>query len=191
MATSNTADVQAFTTIVEALKPLDRADQIRLLQTVEQFLGLDSRPIVSRPPELDSTSTRPSPVESGPYSTDRSISAKKFLLDKQPRTDVERVACLAYYLTHYRETPHFKTLDISKQNTEAAQPKFANAHYSVNNATTTGYLAQGPRGTKQISAAGEHFVQLMPDRDAARAAMANLLRRSRKLKQRRKAGGAD
>ena len=55
------------------------------------------------------------------------MSPKEFLLEKQPRTDVERIACLAFYLTHYRDTPHFKTLELSKLNTEAAQQKFANA----------------------------------------------------------------
>jgi len=47
------------------------------------------------------------------------MSPKDFLLEKQPRTDVERIACLAYYLTHYRATPHFKTIDLSILNTEA------------------------------------------------------------------------
>jgi len=61
-------------------------------------------------------------------------------MEKQPRTDVERVACLAYYLTHYRNTPYFKTLDLGKLNTEAAQPKFSNAAYASNNALKMGYL---------------------------------------------------
>ena len=47
-------------------------------------------------------------------------SPKDFLFRKEPNTDVERVACLAYYLTHRRGTNHFKTIDISKLNTEAA-----------------------------------------------------------------------
>jgi hypothetical protein len=79
---------------------------------------------------------------------------------------------LAYYLTHYRDQPHFKTLDISKLNTEAAQIKFSNPALSVNNAAITGYLAQASKGNKQISAAGEVFVAALPDREAAQAAMA-------------------
>ena len=67
------------------------------------------------------------------------ITPKEFILQKQPHTGVERVACLAYYLTHYRDISHFKTLDISKLNTEAAQPKFANAALSVNDASKTGH----------------------------------------------------
>ena len=95
-------------------------------------------------------------------------------MQKQPLTDVERVASLAYYLTHYRDTPHFKTLDISTLNTEAAQPKFSNAAVAMDNATKMGYLVPATKGSKQLGAAGELFVQKLPDRDAAKAAMANL-----------------
>jgi hypothetical protein len=93
------------------------------------------------------------------------------LLEKQPRTDVERIACLAYYLTHYRDTPHFANIDLAKLNTEAAQPKFSNTAYSANNALYQGYLAAAAKGQKQLSAAGEQFVRALPDRDAAKTAM--------------------
>ncbi|HXM22491.1 MAG TPA: hypothetical protein VN948_14640 [Terriglobales bacterium] len=105
------------------------------------------------------------------------------MLEKQPRTDVEKVACLAYYLTHYRETPFFKTLDISKLNTEAAQTKFANPTVAVDNAGKQNYLVPASKGNKQLSALGEQFVQALPDRDKARAIMANARprRKSRKI----------
>jgi hypothetical protein len=99
------------------------------------------------------------------------VSPKDFLLDKKPRTDVERVACLAYFLTHYRDTPFFKTIDISKLNTEAAQPKFSNAAKAVDNATNSRYLVPGAKGNKQLSATGELFVQALPDRESAKSAM--------------------
>jgi hypothetical protein len=86
---------------------------------------------------------------------------------------VERVACLAFYLTHYRDTAEFTTLDISKVNTEAAQRKLANATVAVNNASQYGYLVPASKGTKQISAAGEKYVQALPDYDAAKALLAS------------------
>jgi hypothetical protein len=86
---------------------------------------------------------------------------------------VERVACLAFYLTHYRGTPEFTTLDISKINTEAAQRKLANATVAVNNASQYGYLAPAGKGMKQISAAGERYVQALPDYDAAKTLLAS------------------
>ena len=94
------------------------------------------------------------------------------MLEKQPRTNVERMACLAFYLTHYEDMQHFKTLDLSKLNTRAAQPKFTNSAWVAKDAVTTGYLAPATKGHRQLSAAGEQFVRALPDREAARAAMA-------------------
>jgi len=196
MTTSNeTDDLKAFSRIIEVLQPLERENRIRLLHTVSQFLGLES-PSPTSSPSADTYALRDAEHvvsrQQGPFSTDRSASAKQFLLEKQPKTDVERVACLAYYLTHLRDTPHFRTLDISKLNTEAAQPKFTNAHYSVDNATKMGYLAAATKGSKQISAAGEHFVQILPDRDGAKTAMATLLRRrATRKKSKRKSNTSD
>ena len=78
---------------------------------------------------------------------------------------------MAYYLTHYRSIPHFKTLDISTLNTEAAQPKFANATVSVENAMKRDYLAPATKGLKQLSALAEQFVLALPDREKARNIM--------------------
>jgi len=106
-----------------------------------------------------------------PFSDEKIVSPKEFLFQKRPQSDVERVAALAYYLTHYKDTPHFKTLDISRLNTEAAQAKLSNAAYAVDNATKQGYLVPAIKGNKQISAAGELFVGALPDREAAKQAM--------------------
>ncbi len=120
-----------------------------------------------------------------PFSEEKVLSPKEFVFQKKPQSDVERVTVLAYYLTHYRDTPYFKTLDISKLNTEAAQAKFSNAAYAVDNATKYGYLVPASKGNKQVSAAGEMFVQALPDRDAAKQAMqsARPKRKSKKSNQ--------
>ena len=110
------------------------------------------------------------------------MSPKEFLHDKKPLTDVERIACLAYYLTHYRSTPHFKTPELSLLNTEAAQPKFSNTSNSANNAVKLGYLVPSSKGRRQISAVGERFVLALPDRDEAKRALASLKKRSRSKK---------
>lgn len=152
--------------VISAFRRLDDDGRRKLFRTVGSIFGFDS--------DVSPVSATRTPVEIAPgrFSKERPISPKEFLLQKQPRSDVERVACLAYYLTHYRDQPHFKTLDISKLNTEAAQIKFSNPSLSVNNAEKMGYLAQASRGTKQISAPGEMFIAALPDRDAAHAAMA-------------------
>lgn len=164
-------DLDALTTIIGALKRMSRDEQTRTLEAVSVFLGLGTEthraPIIpasaSPPPRFARTSS-----VTTPFSEDRGASPKDFLRDKKPASDVERVACLGFYLTHHRDTPHFKTVDISALNTEAAQPKFSNASMAVDNATKAGLLVQAVRGAKQLSATGEHYVQLLPDRDAAR-----------------------
>jgi hypothetical protein len=112
------------------------------------------------------------------------MSPKDFMFQKSPQTDVDRVACLAYFLTHYRDNGHFKTTDISLLNTEAAQMKLSNTAYAVVNATNAGLLVPAGKGAKQLSAAGEKYVELLPDRPAAKESLAAYRsRRRRKAKK--------
>jgi len=167
--------------VIAAFRRLDSNTRRKLFQTIATLFDLTSAGTPSPPrPSRETLDMGATPDR---FSKERPVSAKEFLLKKQPGTDVERVACLAYYLTHYRDTPHFKTLDISKLNTEAAQVKFANAAHAVNNATNYGYLAPATKGNKQISAPGEQFVEFPPDHQAARAAMelARPRRRSKRM----------
>jgi hypothetical protein len=143
---------EAISAIFQVLNGLDEESQQRVFQTVAAYYQFPSS-AQRRAAIHTSDQTLP-----GPFSEDRSMSPKTFIIQKQPETDVERVACLAYYLTHYRDIPHFKTLDISMLNTEAAQRKFANATVSLENATKMGYLVPATKGNKQLSAAGEVFV---------------------------------
>ncbi len=167
-------ELEIVTYILRVFQDIPQESRRRVLETVSRFFNLrvektaDSRTMpgsaATGAPE-EPSSTLPS------FSEDRSITPKQFMLQKLPRTDVERVACLAYYLTHYRDTPHFKTLDLSKLNTEAAQAKFSNPTVAVDNATKQSYLVPATKGNKQLSAIGEQFVLALPDRDKARAVM--------------------
>jgi uncharacterized protein (UPF0261 family) len=78
--------------------------------------------------------------------------------------------------------PHFKTIDLSTLNTEAAQPKLSNATVAMNNAALAGLLVQAGKGNKQISATGELFVQALPDRNSAKEVLANIRVRKRSKK---------
>ncbi len=171
MDDNNKTDLEVLTTIVTALKTLDSETQKRTLQAVATFLGITEVGITEKR-EIQQTNNNSS--RSVSFSENRDMSAKEFLREKSPKTDIERVVCLAYYLTHYKNTPHFKTLDLSNLNTEAAQPKFSNAAFSVVNATNAGLLVPAVKGSKQLSAAGELFVQALPDRDAAKASIENM-----------------
>lgn len=185
MAEDSPSDEQvlykAFQGLADVLLPLRQELRVRAHAMVGAFLGLPS----SNTGLANAGATRPAGHRSPPpiqIASREPPSAKDFLFQKQPNTDVERVACLAFYLTHYRGLPHFKTLDISKLNTEAAQRKFANSASTVNNATHAGFLAPTSSGMKQLSADGERYVDELPDRVAARAAFGK--RKARRQRRR-------
>jgi hypothetical protein len=175
------AEFEALQTIIAAIRDLDEEARRRILDSAATFLGVTlgaRQPIASSAPHQISSSSR------APFSEDSSMSPKDFIMEKAPKTDVERIACLAYYLTHYRSTQHFKTLDLSLLNTEAAQSKFSNTAYSSNNAVKLGYLVPSLKGQRQISALGERFVQALPDRAAAKEVLTSLRRRLRAKRKR-------
>jgi len=167
-----TEELAVLQRIISSLTPLDNDTRFRILQAAATFLKIEHPVNVSKQAGSHGTSTELSHFNSPlPFSGRPDASPKEFLLEKEPKTDIERVACLAFYLTHYRNTPHFKTLDISKLNTEAAQIKFSNAAVAVDNATRRGFLVPGTKGNKQLGALGERYVQALPDREAAKAVL--------------------
>ena len=163
---------EALTESVAIFRRLDDEGRITLLKTLSTLFGINTS---LETPSSPRTVSFAEPKER--YSKEQSLSPKEFLIKKQPQSDVERVACLAYYLAHYRDQLHFKTADISVLNTEAAQRRFSNAAFTVQNATNYGYLAQGTKGMKQLSAGGEMFVEALPDREAANVALAHSRRK--------------
>jgi hypothetical protein len=169
----HTLSAEVLQQVIAALSKAEPTSRSKILQTAATFF--DIRPTVISNPLSSPQQSK----SSGVFSEDRSILPKDFIHDKAPRTDIERVTCLAYYLTHYRATPHFKTLDISKLNTEAAQVKFSNAAWSVENAAKKGLLVPAPQGHKQISSFGERFVLALPNRDAAKEVLANTRKKRR------------
>lgn len=154
--------------MIADLLSLPPADRQNVLETLATFFGLNSLTADT------STALTPRPTSSDRNATfhfseeSPAPSPKAFMFEKSPKTDVERVACLAYFLSHYRGVPHFRTKDITGLNTESAHKPFSNTAVSVENAAKMGYLVPSVKGSKQISALGERFVEALPDRDAAK-----------------------
>jgi hypothetical protein len=176
-------ELEVFQKIVNEVQNLPKDSQKKILGMVLTFLEIElqAQQITSQKNNYAKQTESPFTSSSPSFSEDRSMSPKEFLFQKQPKTDVEKVACLAFYLTHYRDTPYFKTFDLSKLNTEAAQIKFSNAAVAVDNASKSGYLVPASQGQKQLSSIGEVFVSSLPDRALAKASIKNL-RPKRKTK---------
>ena len=173
---------QAFQQVADVLLPLENDLRKRVYVTLGTFFGYEA----SHGGLAEASGSRPAGERSPPpiqIAPREPPSPKDFLFQKQPNTDLERVACLAYYLMQYRDTNHFKTIDISKLNTEAAQRKFANAAASVDNARRGGFLTPVGGGMKQLTAEGERFVDALPDQAAAKAALSK-----KKVRRQRRRG---
>ncbi|NCA82096.1 MAG: hypothetical protein EOM72_05060 [Opitutae bacterium] len=177
-------ELDVFHNIVSGLTGFDIDTQTRILQSAITFLKLGRISLIGSAEFSAREASNSVPLSAHSIVDTSTVEPKQFMIEKAPHTDIERVACLAYYLTHYRETPNFTTLEISKTNTEAAQPKFANAAQAVKNATYRGFLVPSIGGKKQLGATGEQFVQALPDRDAAKQVLIRL-----RVRKQRKGGG--
>ena len=170
---------QAFQQVADVLLPLKNDLRHRVYATVGTFFGFAAQPAgsveINVPPPTGrrpkQPQTKATPTKATPKVSRDASSPKDFLAEKQPNTDVERVACLAYYITHHRSTKQFKAAELDKLSTEAGQGKFANATTSVNNATRARHLVAVSRGLKRLSPEGERYVDALPDRAAAKAAL--------------------
>ena len=174
--TDNTKNalLSAFNSILSVLSDFDEKDQKHILASVSNWLQIsDLVPQVALSQKATSIPNASQSIAN--ISLESDISPKEFLVEKEPESNAERVACLAYYLTHYRDTPHFKTGGIDALNTEAAQPKFSNPTVAVNNASRDKLLVASGKGTKQLSAMGEQFVLALPNREQAK----NILKKMR------------
>lgn len=184
-----TLEAEVLNTLVAALSSVDKEARSRLLSTVALFFDLGTSLRLS-PANIQRTDQGQIP-QTNPtnFSSRETISAKEFLRQKEPKTDVERVACLGFYLTYYAEKQHFKTGDINQLNTDAAQPRFSNPSVAVENSTKQGYLVPGVKGAKQLSASGEQYVQALPDREAAKAVLQRLRPRRTSSKKHKTSNG--
>lgn len=193
-AHSNDDEHAALSKVLEALKDVDDNSRQRILRAVATFYEVEPARLdafvfgapADRARQRTERNSAELPSREPTFSGHPDLSPKQFIEEKQPRSDIERVACLAYYLAHFRDTPHFRTVDISKLNTEAAQFKFSNAALAVNNAAWRGLLTTAGKGTKQISALGERYVAALPDRESAKKVLAQLRVRRKRASSRAK-----
>ena len=179
-ATSLDRELDALKVILHALEPLDESQRSFVLKTVAERLGItrDVQAASENKQErhgAGSLGSGSAPVLSDMNGSLDGQTPKQFLKAKMPNTDVQRVACLAFYLTHVRNQSQFDTEAITKLNTEALGTRLSNPSGAVNNAMNQNrFLAPVGKGNKQITGLGEDVVNALPDQEAAAHARALL-----------------
>jgi hypothetical protein len=182
-------EVAALGTILTALADLDGTQRVWVLASVAAKLeiAIPNQAGAPRLPGANAPPGGPGAAISGDPGTN--AHAKAFLRAKNPTNTVQRVACLAYYLTHYRGTPKFKTRDISKMNSDAAGTSIGNPSQAVGNATTQSkYLAPAGSAKKQLTGFGEEVVNALPNQEAVAALEKAEPARKRREARRKKTG---
>jgi len=164
--------------IISELEPLPPAERQHVLNTVATWFKVGVAPTnAARNVQQVTPASQDEKFSNRPV-----LSVKDFIFEKEPATEPERMACLAYYLTHYKDMPHFKTVDLTRLNTEAAQRTFSNPAVASNNASRDGFFVSAPKaGFKQLSAMGERFVHALPDRTVAQEIKKRMSSRRRRV----------
>jgi hypothetical protein len=171
----------AVKTVFAALEPLDDALRDFVLTSVCTLLGkpisnstrINNIPPTPQQPVVNPATPTPAPPVV-PSASHNGQSPKLFMKSKRPTSDVQRVTCLAYYLTHSMSQPHFKTKNITKLNSDAGQMRLSNPAYAITNAERqNGFIAPAGRGLKQITSLGEDVVAALPDQAQVKALLSN------------------
>jgi hypothetical protein len=170
--TTFSEELNAIGTVLTALEPLDAEKRKFVLKTVIERLAVpDLLPAAPATPAanlLSATAAAASPLAI------KGISAKDFMKAKNPQTDSQRIACLAYYFTHNKGQNEFKTADFTQLNEEAKGIRFSNAGVAVMNATDQSkFLAPVGDGKKRITTLGEEVVEVLPDQEAVKKILAS------------------
>jgi hypothetical protein len=179
MAAKKNESTNALVIVVDALEPLENADRQWVLQAAASKFALT---IQALPAGATGGAGAGVQLQSGGDPLGKSIvqgsikevDVKAFMKSKSPNSDVQRVACLAYYLNHARDEAAFKTRDITKLNLDARGSAF-NVARAISNASraTAGYLSPIGKGQKQLTAFGEEIVEALPSQEAVKVVEAN------------------
>lgn len=167
----------ALVTVVQALEPLTESDRQWVLQSVASKWSVN----------IQLTAPNGSPMRPGSATTQmiQSLAGngeaaaaiankdiRTFMRIKKPATDVERVACLIYYLAKTTGQVGCKSKDISQANIDFGGTKF-NMTRALDNATRRSkYLSSRGAQEKQLTPLGEDVVEALPDQAAVAAVIA-------------------
>lgn len=173
-------ELAAVKVVFDALLPLDNTGRRWVLDTATNRLGLalpNTTLGVARHEHDSSSQSKSSATSSGSDGSEliQEQTPKQFIKLKQPNTEVQRITCLGYYLTHVRKQAEFKTADLNKLNDEAGGEALSNPSMIVGNATShSKFFAPAGSGMKRITSRGEQLVEALPNQEAVKATLPKL-----------------
>ncbi|MDE2229765.1 MAG: hypothetical protein KGL11_12095 [Alphaproteobacteria bacterium] len=168
----------ALVIVVKALDPLPDAEKQWVLQSAASrwSLNIQAAGAGAGRPQPGAAAGVIAAVTGAPTADVESAIAKKdaraFIRIKRPITDVQRVACLGYFLVQTTGQHGFSSKDIGKAHTESGGPNI-NMTRALDNATRQSkYLSRRSAKEKQLTTLGEDVVLALPDQQAVKEAEA-------------------
>jgi hypothetical protein len=188
-------DLDAVRTIVETLRNFKPEEQQRILRWAVEKSGLPQSVAPLSPAGTSGTgsSTGSAPPITPPHAVASSASGgtvdiKSFIDEKQPRSDVQFAATVAYYLRF--EAPPAERKDyIDKEDLQEAcrkakRDRLKNPYQTLVNAHTLGLLDKGSeKATFAINTVGENLVAMALPGDGKATAKPGKARKSDKAKK--------
>jgi len=187
-------DLDAVRTIVETLKNFKPEEQQRILRWAVEKAGLPS----SIAPASSTGSAAPvspaSPVVPSSHttattpSTNGAVDIKSFIDQKQPRSDVQFAATVAYYL-RFEAPPAERKESIDKDDLQEAcrkakRDRLKNPYQTLVNAHTLGLLDKGSeKATFVLNTVGENLVAMTLPGDGKAAPKPGKPRKAEKAKK--------
>ena len=172
MAQNKNDPTGALVIIMKALEPLEAPDRQWVLQSAAARWSLALQGQAS-PGDGQAGAGSPGIATNGSLAASSQAALTKkdpraFMRIKNPSTDTQRIACLAYFLVHTTGKLGFSSKEIREANTNSGGTSI-NLTRALDNATRkTKYLSKrGPR-EKQLTTLGEDIAVALPDQQAVR-----------------------
>lgn len=164
MAKEKPDDYEAVRQVVATLQPFDVNDQERILRWAREKLNLSVAPAVAAPShEMKAPRDAGYVATAAPHA--RTANIKSFIAEKNPVTDNQFAAAVAYY--HRFEAPEPQRKEaITKTDLQDAcrltdRTRLKRPDQTLVNAHNQGYLDKGAeRGTYVINTVGENLVAM-------------------------------
>ena len=164
-------DLDAVRTIVETLKNFKPEEQQRILRWAVEKAGLPSSIAPASSTGSSSPASPAGPVVASSHapattpSTNGAVDIKSFIDQKQPRSDVQFAATVAYYL-RFEAPPAERKEAIDKDDLQEAcrkakRDRLKNPYQTLVNAHTLGLLDKGSeKATFVLNTVGENLVAM-------------------------------
>jgi hypothetical protein len=152
---------EAAKQVYEAIKGLKAPQQEQALRWAAELLGLVI-PVAPKTPTSVATSSEPTTPTPPPPAGDEAVDIASFVESKDPRSDTQFVAVIAYYFKVRAPEPHRRdTIDSSVVEdaiTDTHWNGIPSAKVTLNNAKKQGYLKSAARGEFTLTAVGHNLV---------------------------------